>query len=251
MQNISVIIITKNEEENIKDCLDSLRWVNEIILVDSESNDRTVEIAKDYTDKIYIKKWEGFSVQKGYALDLTTNEWVLNIDADERVSDSLREEIVNLDYESDGYFIPRENYFLNRKITTCGWEKDFQLRLFNKSKAKVTEKLIHEGFIVDGKTDYLKKPIIHYTFASIEKSFSKINSYTTLQALEVYKEKKKVKGITIVLHGLSAFLRYYFSLKGYKDGIYGLMISLFNSITTIMTYMKIWEYQNNKKDFMS
>ena len=248
MEKISVIIITKNEEENIEDCLKTVEWADEIIVVDSKSKDKTVGIAKKFTDKIFIKEWEGFAEQKRYALSLASNEIVLNLDADERVSVKLKDEILSLNFNSNGYFVPRENYFLNKKITTCGWEKDFQLRLFKKSKAKVTEKLIHEGFIVDGNTVYLKNPLIHYTFTSIERSFSKINNYSSLQALEVYKNKKKVTGSTIISHGLSAFLRYYFSLKGYKDGIYGLMISLFNSITTLLTYMKIWEYQNFKKN---
>ncbi|MEJ2614424.1 MAG: glycosyltransferase family 2 protein [Ignavibacteriaceae bacterium] len=248
MEKISVIIITKNEEENIEDCLNSVVWADEIIVVDSESKDGTVETAKKFTGKIFSKKWEGFAKQKRYALGLASNELVLNLDADERVSDKLRDEIGKMDFSSEGYFIPRENYFLNKKITTCGWEKDFQLRLFKKSKVKVTEKLIHEGFVVKGKTDYLKNPVIHYTFTSIEKSFSKINNYSTLQALEVFRTKQKVTSWTIISHGLSAFLRYYFSLKGYKDGIHGLMISLFNSITTLLTYMKIWEYQNFKKN---
>ena len=248
MEKISVIIITKNEEENIEDCLKTVEWADEIIVVDSKSKDKTVGIAKKFTDKIFIKEWEGFAEQKRYALSLASNEIVLNLDADERVSVKLKDEILSLNFNSNGYFVPRENYFLNKKITTCGWEKDFQLRLFKKSSAKVTEKLIHEGFIIDGNTVYLKNPLIHYTFTSIERSFSKINNYSSLQALEVYKNKKKVTGSTIISHGLSAFLRYYFSLKGYKDGIYGLMIALFNSITTLLTYMKIWEYQNFKKN---
>lgn len=248
MEKISVIIITKNEEENIKDCLKSIVWADEIIVVDSESKDNTIEISKNFTGKIFIKKWEGFANQKRYALDLASNELVLNLDADERVSEKLKDEIQSLDFSSDGYFIPRENYFLNKRITTCGWGKDFQLRLFKKSRTKVTEKLIHEGFVVDGKIDYLNNPVIHYTFTSIEKSFSKINNYSTLQALEVFRSKKEVKSSTIISHSLSAFLRYYFSLKGYKDGIHGLMISLFNSVTTLLTYMKIWEYQNYKKN---
>ncbi|MFZ0455836.1 MAG: glycosyltransferase family 2 protein [Ignavibacteriaceae bacterium] len=248
MEKISVIIITKNEEGNIEDCLKSIEWADEIIIVDSKSKDRTIEIAKNFTSKIFVKEWEGFARQKRYALSLTSNEMVLNLDADERVSEKLHSEIQDLEFNSDGYFIPRENYFLNKKITTCGWEKDFQLRLFRKSKAEVTEKLIHEGFAVNGRTGYLKNPLIHYTFMSIEKSFSKINNYSSLQALEVYMNKKKVTSGTIISHGISAFLRYYFSLKGYKDGIHGLMISLFNSITTLLTYMKIWEYQNFKKN---
>lgn len=248
MEKISAIIIVKNEEKLIEDCLKSIAWADEIILVDAESEDKTLEIAKNFTDKIFIKKWEGFSKQKKYALSLAKNQWALNIDADERVSDKLKEEILNLDFSSDGYFIRRENYFLNKIITTCGWEKDFQLRLFKKSKTIVTDKFVHEGFIVDGKISYLKNPMKHYTFLSIEKSLSKINNYSTLQAAESYKNKNRVTGIKIVSHGFSAFFRYYFSLKGFKDGIYGLIISFFNSISTILTYVKIWELQNLEKE---
>lgn len=248
MEKISVIIIVKNEEKLIEDCLKSIAWADEIILIDAESEDRTLEIAKNFTDKIFIKKWEGFSKQKKYALSLAKNEWVLNIDADERITLELKDEIFNLDFSSDGYFIRRENYFLNKIITTCGWGKDFQLRLFKKSKVEVTEKLVHEGFIVDGKLSYLNKPMKHYTFLSIEKSLSKINTYSSLQALESYKSKSKVTGIKIFSHGFSAFFRYYFSLKGFKDGIYGLIISFFNSISTTLTYVKIWELQNSKKE---
>jgi glycosyltransferase involved in cell wall biosynthesis len=246
MEKISVIIISKNEERMIEDCLKSLLWTDEIILIDAESEDNTVGIAKKYTDNIFKNKWKGFANQKEFALSKAKNEWVLNIDADERVSLGLQNEIKNLDFYSEGYFIPRENYFLNRKITTCGWSNDFQLRLFRKSKTKITEKLVHEGFVVEGKTDYLKSKIIHYSFVSIEKGLKKINLYSNLQAAENYKVKKKVTAVTLITHTFSAFFRPFISLNGYKDGIYGLIISFFNSVTTLLTYVKIWELQNKK-----
>lgn len=245
MENISVIIVTKNEEELIEECLKSSSWVDEIILVDAESSDRTVEIARNYTDKIFFRKWKGFSDQKSFALNQANNEWVFSLDADERISEGLKNEIEDLaPVDEDGFSIPRENYFLKKKITTCGWEKDSQVRLFKKSKTKLTERLVHEGFEVSGKVGDLKRPIIHYTFNSIEKTILKINSYSTLQALEKWESKSSVKSSTIVLHGISAFFRSFVSLKGYKDGIYGLMISIIHSMTTFLTYMKIWELQN-------
>jgi len=248
MNNISAVIISKNEETNIAECLKSISWVSEIILVDAESTDKTLELAKNFTSKIFINKWKGFVNQKKFALDQAANEWVLNIDADERVSPLLKEEIINLmDQDIAGYYLRRENYFLGKRIKSCGWDNDYQLRLVRKSKTQLTDRLVHEGFTVDGKTKRLKNRLIHYTFTSIEKTINKINYYSSLRAEELFGKKKKVGGFTIISHGLTAFFRYFVSLRGYKDGIHGLIISLFNSFTTFLVYMKVWELQSERK----
>jgi len=252
MKNISAIIITKNEEKNIRACLNSLLWVNEIILVDAFSSDATADIAREFTSNIFQKAWEGFAIQKAYALSLARNDWALSLDADEQISSQLKEEILALsDDEYSGYEIMRENYFLNKKITTCGWGADYQLRLFKREKTTVTaNKLVHEGFIVDGKIRKLTSPMYHYTTASLEKMIEKINYYSSLHAEENYESKKKITGLSILLHGLSAFLRPFISLKGYKDGMHGLLISFLNGLTTILNYAKLWELQKNKpKEF--
>jgi len=248
MKNISVIIITKNEEKNLRRCLESIRWADEIIVVDAFSSDGTVAIAKEFSSKIFEKEWEGFAKQKAFALDQATNKWVLSLDADEQISVELKEEILSLpEEEVSGYEILRENYFLKKKITTCGWDKDFQLRLFKKDKTKVTlNKLVHEGFLVEGKIAQLTFPMYHFTTASIEKMIGKINYYSSLHAVEHYPGKKKITGLSILLHGVSAFLRPYISLKGYKDGMHGLLISFLNGLTTILNYAKLWELQKNK-----
>lgn len=244
MKNISAIVITKNEEANIDDCLKSLSWVDEIILVDSESTDKTVETAKKYTSKIFINKWEGFKKQKEFALSKTSFEWVLSIDADERVSPLLKEEIVNLTANNvDGYYLWRQNYLFDKHIKSCGWNNDYQLRLFRKSKAKLTDRLVHEGFIVEGKTRKLKHRLIHYTFRSVEKTMNKINHYSTLKAEELLRKNKKTSGIGIVIHGLTGFFRFYFLLGGIKDGVHGLIVSLLHVVTTLLSYMKLWEMQ--------
>ncbi|MCK7527319.1 MAG: hypothetical protein MZV64_61805 [Ignavibacteriales bacterium] len=116
-----------------------------------------------------------------------------------------------------------------------------------KSKTRLTNRLVHEGFNVDGKTERLKNRLVHYTFASIEKTISKINNYSSLRAEELYRKKKKIGGLTIITHGLAAFFRFFIVLKGYKDGVYGLIISLFNSITTFLVYMKVWELPDRNK----
>jgi|SRR5690554_5464753 len=242
MENISVIIITKNEEKNIEACLKSVDWADEIILVDSESEDKTVEIAGNFTDKIFIKKWEGFVPQKRYALSLTKNEWVLSIDADEQVTPELKEEILKINPDVyDGYLIRRKNFLFGKEITTCGWNKDYQMRLFRKSKTTLPDKLVHEGFIVSGGKGILNNVIIHNTYSSLHNYLKKVNNYTSLKAEEVYKSKGKVTAFTIFSHAFSAFFRYFISLKGYKDGIHGLIISFVNSLSTMLTYVKIWE----------
>ena len=145
-EKISVIIITGNEERHIKSCLESVKWADEVIVVDSENKDNSVEIAKKYTDKVFIKKWEGFGPQKKFALAQASNEWVFSIDTDERVTENLAEVMMKIDTKNiNGYFIKREDYFLGRKINSCGWEKDYQLRFFRKSKAKVIGGSGHEA----------------------------------------------------------------------------------------------------------
>lgn len=243
-------MIVKNEESFLEDALKSVMWADEIIVVDSESTDNTINIAVKFTDRIYVRKWEGYASQKRYALELASNNWILNIDADERVSENLKKEIMNAEFNKiDGFKIPRENYVLNRHITTCGWDNDYQLRLFRRSEVSVTERLVHEGFEIKGRAEKLTSPLIHLTFVSIERIVSKINRYSSLEALEKFCNKKKVKIHTIFFHSLSAFLKDFISLKGYKDGIYGFVVSLFSGITTLLVYVKIWELQNfSEKD---
>jgi glycosyltransferase involved in cell wall biosynthesis len=244
MGKISVIIITRNEEENIEPALKSVEWADEIIVVDSGSEDKTIDITIKYTNRIYKKEWQGFVEQKKYALGLASYEWVLSIDADERVSPELKEEIMKKQPENfDGFNVRRRNYFFNREITTCGWDKDYQLRLFKKSKVDLKERLVHEGFEVYGKVGKLENVIIHNTFSSLHNYFRKVNDYTTLQAEEMYKAKKKVTALMIWGHTFSAFFRYYISLKGFRDGMHGLIISFINSVSTLLTYTKIWERQ--------
>ena len=247
MNKISVTVITKDEEKNISDCLKSVEWADEIIVVDSESTDRTVDLAKQFTDRIFIRKWEGYVPQKRYALSLANNEWVLSLDADERITPELKDEILSLlPGEVDGYKIRRKNFLLKKEITSCGWEKDYQLRLFKKDMTDLNERLVHEKFVAQGKTGALKNPMIHFTFSSFEDYLNKINSYTSLKAQELFKNKKRVGAWTIFSHTVSAFFAFFIIRRGFKDGIYGLIISLLHSVSTMMNYIKLWELQNKK-----
>jgi glycosyltransferase involved in cell wall biosynthesis len=244
---ISVIIITKNEEQNITDCLNSVKWADEIIIMDAESSDKTIEFAKNFTDKVFIRKWNGYSDQKNYALSLTKNEWVLSLDADERVTDELKNEILSSDLSiADGYKISRANYFLGRLIRGCGWSHDYQLRLFIKSKTKVTERMVHEGFIVDGKIAELKSSMLHYSYRKFHDAMNKINKYSTLEAQEKY-QHKKVNGFTILLNPFIAFVQFFIFRKGFIDGTYGLLVSIMHAMTKMMMYIKMWELQKKNK----
>ncbi len=244
MEKISAVIIAGNEEKNIADCLESVRWADEIIVVDSESTDRTVEISKRYTDKVFVRKWEGYASQKNYSMAKAVNEWVLSLDADERVSPELLEEMKSLDFsKADGFYIPRRNYFLGKVIKSCGWSPDYQLRLFRKSKTTLTPRQVHEGFSVDGRREYLEGELIHYTHTTIAGTLAKVNEYSTLEASEKA-ERIRVTGAKLFFKPLWAFFQHFIIRRGFTDGVHGLMVSIIHAITKTQVYMKIWEMQN-------
>ena len=244
---ISAVIITGNEENNIEDCLKSLLWADEIIVVDSESTDSTVEISKKITEKVFVQKWGGYSAQKSYAISLAKNEWILSIDADERVSEPLAQEILNIDLnKANGYYIKRDNYFLGKLIRGCGWGNDMQLRFFKKSETKLTDRLVHEKFLVNGITSKLKNSFSHYSYKNLKDAFAKINIYSTLEANEKV-NKKTVNLFTILFSPAFYFLHHFIIRKGFLDGIYGVIISYMHMVTKLQVQLKIIELKKNRK----
>ena len=246
---ISAIIIAKNEEHNIEDCLKSVDWVDEIILVDSKSTDSTVEIAKKYTQNIIEHDWKGYAFARELSLQKASSDWIISLDADERVSPELKYEIQNLltkENLDSGYLIPRRNFFLDKVIKTCFWYPDYQMRFFKRENASVSQREVHEGFIVEGKHGVLKNDIIHFTQQDLHSTFEKINKYSSLEVKEM-KNSKAVGKIDLLIHPIAAFLNHYISRKGYKDGIHGMMVSIVHAMTNMMRYMKLWEKQNVKK----
>jgi glycosyltransferase involved in cell wall biosynthesis len=247
--SVSVIIIAGCEEKNIEDCLKSVIWSDDIVVVNSCSRDRTVEIAKKYTDKVYLKEWEGYAKQKAYSLSLAKNRWVLSLDADERVTEELYNELKSVFESTDqksGYYIPRKNYFLGKWIKSCGWYPGYQLRFFIKEKTTLTDRKVHEGFVVEGEKGHLKGDIIHHTHPDIEYIISKINEYSSLQAEEKC-VRKKARWFNIIFNPLIAFLQHFLLRKGFTDGIHGFLVSVIHALTNLLTYIKIWEIQNIKK----
>ena len=182
-QPLSVFIITQNNESHIRDCLESIKWVDEIVVVDSFSSDRTVEICREYTDKIFQHKLEGFGFQRNLALGYTTSEWTLSLDVDERVTKELKEEIretLKNNPDVDGYFIPRRSHFLGQEIRHCGLYPDYrQVQLFRKDKMEYEDRRVHEGYVLSGKTARLKEHILHYSFRTVEEFVRKMNLYSS------------------------------------------------------------------------
>jgi len=241
---LSVIIITKNEQDNIKDCLESVKWADEIIVVDSGSTDKTEEICRKYTNKFYVKDWPGFGIQKQNSLDLATHEWVLSIDADERVTSDLRNEIISVlssNSNVNGYLIPRLSNYLGKDIRHAGWYPDYTLRLVKRGKSHFTKDIVHEKMVVDGAIQKISNHFLHFPFKDIEHHFQKLNDYSTLSANKMHREGKKVGWILIVLKTLLAFIRSYILKLGILDGWPGLIVSVSTSLSVYMKYVKLKE----------
>jgi glycosyltransferase involved in cell wall biosynthesis len=243
---VSGIVVTKNEENNIQDCLESLKWVDEIIIVDSNSGDKTAEIAKQYTSKIYTVDFESVAEKRKFSLDKSSCEWVLFLDADERVSDELRNEIVSLKENTniEGYYINRKNFYLGKWIKHCGLYPDFHLRLFKRDKAQITDRVVHESIEINGKSEKLKHDILHYSCNDLYQMMNKINYYSTLEAEEHFQKNKQITKAGAFAHSISAFLRMFISRKGYKDNLYGFYVSISDALTNFLTHLKLLKLQN-------
>jgi glycosyltransferase involved in cell wall biosynthesis len=243
MSKISAVVIAYNEEKNIRRCLESVNWADEIIIVDSYSQDRTKEIASVFTDKIYDVECEGFGRKKEFARSKATNDWILSIDADEVVSDKLREEIkgiVQEDKSLDGYYIPRLSNFLGEWIRYGGWYPDYVLRLFRKDKAGFDHSLVHEKLILEGKAGYLKNELLHYTDPIISHYLLKMDRYTTLGAKMLLSEGKTTTLFDMLFRPAAVFFKMFIIKLGFLDGWHGFLLAIFSSFHVLVKYAKLW-----------
>jgi len=250
MSRLSVVIITYNEEENVKSCLESVNWSDEIIVVDSFSSDKTVEIAKGYTTKVFQNRWTNFSQQKNLALEKANNEWVLNIDADEKVTPELKEEIlaiVNSQFPTfEGYYIPRKNHYLGRWIRHCGWYPDYQLRLFRRDRGKFSNRLVHESVAVEGTKGYLKACLDHYSYRDLSDHLTHIDMFTTLAATQMFRDGKRARFFDLLFRPFTKFINMYLIKRGYLDGVYGFIVSVMGSFYLFTKYLKLWELSKRR-----
>ncbi len=240
---VSVVIVTKDEEINIEDALKSVSDAQEIIVVDSFSSDRTVEISRKYTDKVFQHEWAGFARQKQRAVNYAEGPWVLILDSDERVTPELKTELVDAISSTDcsGFYMPRENYFIGKRIRYSGWWPDNTLRLFLKEKGHLEFREVHEKVVVEGKTGYFKNPLKHYSYRSISDFTKRMEKYSTLAAKEIRKKSGRAGLFSLTVKPLSTFLKMYLLRLGLLDGSRGLMLAVLYSYYTFLKYAKTRE----------
>ncbi len=247
---ISVTVITKNEESNIERCLKSVQWADEIIVVDAESTDKTVAIAKSLKANVITRKWDGFAKQKEFAMQQAKNEWIFSIDADEEVTEELKREILETIKLSDalnGYEVRRKSFFLGKWMKYGGWYPGYQLRLFKSSKTRMNHRPVHEGFLTEGRFGKMNADLNHYTYNSLHQYIEKMNDYSSLDVLNKVSNGKIVHWYNFLFNPLSAFLRMFLSLRGYKDGFHGFLLAYYSALHVLTIYSKCWEYQSAKQ----
>ncbi len=243
MSRISCIIITRDEATNIRRCLDSVSWADEIVVVDSGSTDDTKKIASEFTDRIFDLKWEGFGPTKEFARTQAREEWILSVDADEEVSDELKGEIrrmVDSTDPADGYLIPRRSNFLGRWIRHGGWYPDLVLRLFRKDSGRFTLSMVHEEVQVRGRIGRLKNDLLHHTDPDFDHYLAKLNRYTSLDAVGLFDAGGKSRLRDITLRPPVVFVKMYLVKAGFLDGIHGLILALASAFHVFSKYVKLW-----------
>jgi glycosyltransferase involved in cell wall biosynthesis len=250
---ISAIVLVYNEEKQIRDCLETIKWVDEIVICDSYSTDKTIEICREYTDKIYQRKFDNFGNQKSWTLDKPSHEWVLYVEADERFSPELRDEIkgkLAMNEEYDGYWMPFDNYFFGKKMKGSHWEFK-KLKLYKKNKGKWQKRKVHAGFIFEGRAGELKNPVLHYPYQNFRHWFRKFNYSTTLEAEEMMENNVRVRWYHII-KGIGFipvnFYRCYLKPGDpVYEGLMGFIFSILNSPFQLIIYSKYWVKKLNNR----
>jgi glycosyltransferase involved in cell wall biosynthesis len=245
VSKLSVTVITKDEASQIAAALASVQWADEIVVVDSESQDRTVEIARGFTDRVVVHRWDGYVAQKNYAASLAAHDWILSLDADERVTPALAGEIrAVLDTASHrGYRIPRVTWHLGRWIRSTDWYPDHQLRLYDRRAAQWTGRYVHESVTVQGTVGQLAGELQHYAYRDISDHLETIDRYTTYAALQMRERGIRPGFLQLAAHPPLAFLRNYVARGGFRDGTPGLIISAMNAYYVFLKFAKLRELQ--------
>ncbi|BDX21075.1 glycosyl transferase family 2 [Polynucleobacter sp. TUM22923] len=252
MPTLSVVLITRNEEANLADCLASLEGIaQQIVVVDTSSTDKTLEIAQKYGALISTPAdWPGFGPQKNRALDLATGDWVLSLDADERLSPALRSEILTAMHhpaQIDCFAIPRLSWYCGRFIRHSGWNPDFVDRLFKRGTARFSNDLVHERLLPNGEVAKLQNPMLHFSFMNFSQVLQKIDRYSTASAEQAFAQGKTSTPLKAVLHGFWSFFRTYCVRLGFLDGAQGLALAISNGQGTYYRYMKLWQLHQQAK----
>jgi len=244
---LSVIIPCFNEEAVIAECLESVKFADEILVVDSYSTDRTLEIARRYTDRILQHEFWSHGAQNNWAIPQVKHDWVLIVDADERITPALAEEIrtLLLAPACDGYRIWRRNFFLNKEIHHGMWGKDSVLRLFHRNKGRYQEKHVHSQIELNGSVGQCRENMIHHSYRSLDDYMRKIHRFSRGGALNMHQQGKQSGGWTMLGHSFARFLKSYILKRGFLDGIEGFIIAFMEADHAFLKYAKLWELQHN------
>jgi glycosyltransferase involved in cell wall biosynthesis len=251
---LSIALITYNEEKNIQRTLESVKWADEIVVVDSGSTDGTAAICREYGAKVVHQNWLGFARQKNLAIDRTSGDWVLSLDADEPIEPELAQEIRSIITSSqplDGYRIPRKTFFLGKQVRHGGWYPDYNLRLFRKGRGRFEERVVHEAIRVQGRIGNAEHAILHHAYPDLASYMDSINRYSSL-AVDVMREKgiSRVQAgwINILFRPVLTFVLKYFLRFGFLDGKHGLVLNLFHSYYVFAKYAKAWECRTTDRE---
>lgn len=241
--NVSAIIITKNAEPTIRRCLESVRWTDEIVVVDSGSTDRTLEICREFGVRVHqTDDWPGHGPQKNRALDRATGDWIVALDSDEWMTPELRTEVeltLANPGEKTAFAIPRRSSFCGRFMRHSGWWPDYVVRLFRRRGARFSEDHTHDRLIVDGTTGRLRQPIMHETISDLDQMIMKMNMYSSSAAQMKLRQGRKASMFTALFHGGWAFFRTYFLRLGFLDGREGFMLAVANAEGSYYRYLKL------------
>jgi glycosyltransferase involved in cell wall biosynthesis len=241
---ISVAIITHNEERNLRACLESLKWADEVVVCDSGSTDGTPGVAAEYGATLFQDAWRGFAAHKNLAVDRCRHPWVLVVDADERVTPSLQDEIEALLADpaaGDGYLIPRRNYFLGQWVRHCGWYPDETVRVFRRGRGRFAERAVHEAVVIEGRVGRLISPLEHYTYDSVSAFLQRMDRYSTLAAEELERSGRVIHVWDLLGRPAWTFFRMYLVRSGWREGWRGLVLSGLYAGYAFCKYAKLWE----------
>jgi glycosyltransferase involved in cell wall biosynthesis len=246
---VSACIICFNEERNIRRCLESVAWADEIVVLDSMSEDKTVDMAKAYTDRIYQRAWTGYVDQKNFALSKAGGEWVLSLDADEEVTEALRNEIqkeIQKGEAHEGYWIPRRSFYQGRWIYHSGFYPDKQLRLFRREQGHWVGGRVHERVEVQGSIGELKNDLLHYPYQGvISGQLATVNRFSSLLAEDLYAKGKRYRLALLLTRPPFKFLEVYFLKLGFLDGLAGFIIAVSSAYAMFVRYVKLREMEKN------
>lgn len=244
-RKISAVVIAYNDEPNMRACLESLSWVDELIVVDSHSTDATAEISREFTDKVYQNDFVGFGKLRNEATAYATHDWVFSLDTDERATPEIRDEIRRTLEQgplADAYFVPRQNYFLGRLIRGCGWYPDYrQPQLFHKQRMRYKEDLVHESFNIEGTIGYLREHVIQIPFRNIDQYLMKMDRYSTLMSIDMVKRNRQFHWHQLITHPTYTFFKMFILRRGFLDRKPGLILSGLYAYYTFVKYSKLWE----------